>query len=460
MSKAPRRPELLHVEIAISDRPQPVGTLTWEKGRAFFEYAPSFIASGASISPLHLPLEQRLYEGDRRLFEGLHGVFHDSLPDGWGQVLLDRALRREGADVAALTPLDRLARVGTRGMGALHYRPEYSAPPGEEDIDLERLNAESQKVLAGDSDAVLETLLALNGGSGGVRPKVLVGVSQDHSQLIHGTGKLPVGFDHWMVKFVGRGDPPDIGAIERAYAKMAVDAGIDMMPTELFPGKTGPGFFGVKRFDRVGAGRLHVHSIAGLVNADLGITSISYGTLLNATRAVTKDHRQVEKMFDRMVFNVLAHNRDDHAKNHALLLRGDNWEASPAYDLTFSTGPGGEHSLDLAGNGRTPGRDDILTVAKKAGISATHANQAIEQVATAVARWREFAEEFGVGEENRREIAVRIDRQIVKARPIQVAIAPLAGAPAPPRSALGYLGRAAAATKELAAAEKNGDVEA
>jgi serine/threonine-protein kinase HipA len=393
-----RRPRLLHVEMEIDGAVRPVGALAWRDRHAFFQYDPAFVETGLPLSPVKLPLSPRLFEAPLSPFDGLHGLFNDSLPDGWGRLLLDRNLQRAGLQPAELTPLDRLAYVGSRGMGALRYRSEHeTGADTQADVDLDALEAAARLILSGDSAAVLAELLDLNGSSGGARPKVLVGLGADQRQLFHGVDALPPGAEHWMVKFAGAGDLEDSGAVELAYAGMAAAAGIDMMPTRLFPAKRGPGYFGVKRFDRAGPARLHVHSVCGLLDADHRLPSIGYETLLKVTRLVTRNQAEVERVFDRMVFNVVAHNRDDHTKNHAFLLQGREWRATPAYDLTFSAGPGGEHCLDIAGNGRNPGVPEILAVAKAVGVSPSRARDSLARVGAAVARWPAFAEACGVG---------------------------------------------------------------
>ena len=186
---------LLHVEMELAGVMQPVGRLAWQGSRALFEYAPSFVEGGLSISPIRLPLESRVFTADPALFEGLHGVFNDSLPDGWGRLLLDRRLAQLRILPSALTPLDRLAYVGSRGLGALRYRPEH--PSGHKRsrsaVDLDHLAEEVRTVLDGDSEEVLKELLDLGGSSGGARPKVLVGVSSTKQRLIAGVDSLPSG---------------------------------------------------------------------------------------------------------------------------------------------------------------------------------------------------------------------------------------------------------------------------
>ncbi len=379
-----------------------VGRLAWRDRVAYFEYDRAFLATRLEPSPFRLRLAPGVVEGPSGVFARLHGLFNDSLPDGWGRLLTDRKLREVGIQSGALTPLDRLAWVGVHGMGALVYRPEHPALATGADgtVDLDRLADESRLVLADDPKAVLDELLRVGGSPQGARPKALVGCSPDGSRLVHGVDDLPDGHEHWIVKFRAPGDPVDAGAIEHAYAEMAREAGIAMPPTRLFPAAKGPGYFGIKRFDRVGNRRVHMHTISGLLNIDHTLPSLGYDGLLKATRSLTRRQSEVEQMFTRMVFNVVAHNRDDHTKNHSFLMADDGtWSASPAYDVTLSSGPGGEHALDVAREGRNPGTAHILSVAKEVGVRQETALACIDRVRFAVNRWPEFASFSGVSDE-------------------------------------------------------------
>lgn len=404
---------LLHVELEGYGPTRQVGRLAWHERRALFEFNPGFLASGIALSPLHLRLQPNVLTAIPGLFDGLHGVFNDSLPDGWGRLLLDRHLRAQGLSPGALTPLDRLAYVGHRGMGALTYQPEHAQqmPSQTHALDLDDLAKDAQLVLAGETVDVLERLMELGGSSAGARPKVLIGLSDDRRSVVHGVDTLPPGHAHWLVKFRNQSDPDDMGALEVAYAAMAQLAGIQQNPVTLLPSKTGHGHFATLRFDRVGERRVHVHTACGMLHADHRLPSIGYETLLKATRALTKNQADVDQMFRRMVFNVLAHNRDDHTKNHAFLLREDGaWTVAPAYDLTFSDGPAGEHALDVAGEGRAPRLAQLLEVAKKTGVAAKTANACVAEVRAAVAAWPTIARDTGVSTASARRVTEALQR--------------------------------------------------
>lgn len=402
-----------------------VGRLASRERRILFEYDPAFLSSGIEISPFELPLKSGVMEARRDLFDGLFGVFYDSLPDGWGRLLLDRTVERHGIARGQLGPLDRLAFVGRNGMGALSYEPDHSGEfavegqggkkqskstgrskktDAESGISLDRIAEESRIVLAGDSEEVFDELLRLNGSSGGARPKIVAQVSADRKRIIHSGDPLAPGYEQWMIKFASSQDELDAGAIEYAYSLMAAAAGLEMPPTHLFRTRRG-GYFGVQRFDRNGDRRIHMHSLAGLINADYRHPSLDYDTYLKTVMVLTRNMVEVEKAYALACFNVLTHNRDDHARNFSFVLREDKrWVVAPAYDLTFSHGPNGEQSMLLLGEGREPGVAGLTELGRKHSIK--RARQILERVQSTVARWIEFSEQAGVATKS----AARIEK--------------------------------------------------
>lgn len=387
--------ELVHIDFVHRKVQQPLGRLLLHKGQILFEYDPRFISSRLEVSPFHLPLKTGVQMGKPGLFEGLPGLFNDSLPDGWGKLLLDRAVSARGIPPQQLTPLDRLAHVGTHGMGALVYKPDFSEPTSVDFLNLDRLAEETQVVLEGKDSAILDQLVELGGSSAGARPKVLIGFSQKEQKIISGQQDLPAGYEHWLVKFSSASDQPDIARLEMAYSLMARTAGLSMTETRLFSGKKSKVYFGTKRFDRIGNQRVHVHSASGLLNADHRYPSLDYETLMRATLALCKDMRDVSQLFRLTAFNVFAHNRDDHSKNFSFLM-GEigQWSFSPAYDLTFSYGPGSEHCSMIMGEGRTPGTKHLENLGKK--FQVPKAKEIIEQVKETVNRFPEFADQIGL----------------------------------------------------------------
>lgn len=324
-----------------------------------FEYDDAFLQSGFSISPFYLPLKPGVFIARREPFDGLFGVFNDSLPDGWGKLLTDRYLAKKQIDPARLTCLDRLCLVGDNGMGALTYKPDKSLSTLEDINDLNVLAAEVRRILNNDYTGSLEALFNKGGSSGGARPKVLITIDDEA----------------WLVKFGASNDPEDIGQIEFAYSLAAKKCGIQVPETRLFEEK----YFGVRRFDREGKERFHVHSASGLLYASHRYPSLDYTGLIEATLALTRNMSEAANVFRLMVFNVLTHNKDDHAKNFSFIYKNNRWGLSPAYDLVFSHGFNGQHTTTIAGKGN-PGRDDIFKVAKNSGLPLKMAKLIFDEV--------------------------------------------------------------------------------
>ncbi len=387
-----------------------LGQMLWDETRrvAAVEWDADFARDPLPLSPYAIRDFTTLHLGPSTPFDGLPGVFADSLPDGWGRLLIDRELTRRGKPLHLLTPVDRLAIVGQSGMGALTYHPEEEITPPEE-IDLDWF-ARTVTDLDGDIPvADLQRLRAGTGGSAGSRPKFVALLDPERGTLRDHRAQPAAGFEPWIIKYRSADDPATAAEEEQAYALMARAAGIDMPATLVLRSDSGESYFAARRFDRDGPRRLHMHTAAGLLNADFRAPSVSYETLLKLTRFVTRHHDDLTEMFRRMVFNVLAHNRDDHTKNHAFLMdaRGE-WRLSPAYDLSFSDGPGGEHHLDINGEGRAPGKADIVAVGKATGLRPTEIGDIIDTVSVAVLDWRTHAEAAGVPARRRQDIATRI----------------------------------------------------
>jgi serine/threonine-protein kinase HipA len=382
-----------------------VGTLGLRGHVVYFEYDPAFVSHPLPISPFKLPVGPGVFQHSDRDFADVFGVFNDSLPDGWGLLLMDREFRKQGRSLASISPLDRLAYIGTRGMGALTYHPP--APEGDErlGVDLDAIAHQAERILEGSMEDVLPALRIAGGSPAGARPKVLVGVRED-GQLVSGTADLPAGYRHFLVKFNAREDAPDTGAVELAYSTMAREAGVDVPAARLFETADGGRYFGAERFDRVENGRLHMHTLSGLLHASHRLPSMDYEGFLRATTVLTRHQRETEEAFRRMAFNVLAHNRDDHVKNFSYLMRPDGeWRLAPAYDLVFSHGPRGEHTMAVAGEARRPGVEDMLRVADAAGVDRARARQVLDQVRSAVDEWPRFARATGVADASILEIS-------------------------------------------------------
>lgn len=407
-SRAFQHIDRLTVQLDIPGRSVDVGTLAWSRDerRAYFEYDRRFLDAPLRLSPINLAASPGLKAAPYHPFDGLHGLFNDSLPDGWGRLLLDRRLQKQRYDHRALNPLDRLAYVGAIGMGALRYIPNKTfANARSQNLELDWIASQAEQVQREIGTADVDRLQDMQGGSAGARPKIMIGLNPAKDAIVPDLGAdIRQGYEHWMVKFGSTGDPEEIGSEEYAYALMASAAGIEMPQTRLL--KTNKGaYFAVRRFDRPPQGKAHIHTASGLLDVDHRTPQLDYGNLLRLTRVLTRDERDVRQMFRRMVFNVLARNRDDHAKNHAFRMEADGtWHPAPAYDLTLSDGPAGEHSLAVAGEGRNPGHDHIMIVAKDASIPKAEAESVFEEVRSAVARWAEWASAAALSEQRTSEI--------------------------------------------------------
>ena len=337
-----------------------VGTLAMTADhKAAFQYSEEWIENGFPISPFSLPLKKQVFVPTKDYFDGLFGVFADSLPDNWGRLLLDRLLRAHKQNPDKLTVLDRLAIVGKSGMGALTYYPEKKIDEQYGDVDLDELAEQCRKILNTEYSDRLDELYRLGGTSGGARPKIMTTVNGEE----------------WIIKFPAHVDGENAGKMEYDYSCCAKKCGIIMSETRLFPSENCEGYFGIKRFDRIsdknGTKRIHMLTAAALLELNFEQPSLDYHSLMKLTKILTRDNeKDMRKMFRRMCFNVFAHNRDDHSKNFTYLYddEKDRWSLSPAYDLTYSNTYYGEHTTTVDGNGRNPGRKELLTVGIAAGM--------------------------------------------------------------------------------------------
>lgn len=335
---------------------QLVGRLALTKeGLCAFEYSVEWLSSGFSISPFELPLKVGVFVAKPHPFEGGFGVFDDSLPDGWGLLILDRYLQKIGVNPRTLSLLDRLTLVGSTGRGALEYRPDKSVVSNQEYSDFEKLALEAEKILDSEdyTGKNIEEFQDRGGSPGGARPKIFTRYK----------GK------EWLVKFRAKRDSKRIGLDEYNCSLLAKKCGIEMPATRLFEKK----YFGVERFDRTQkGGKLHVISIAGLLGADYRIPSIDYTHIFQACAALTHSMAELWKVYRLMVFNYLIDNNDDHAKNFAFIYRDENWHFAPAYDLLPSDGINGYRTTSINGS-IEPTKEDIFAVAATAGLNKKEA---------------------------------------------------------------------------------------
>lgn len=367
----------VHVFLNHCGRRRLAGLLTRGTRGILFEYHPDFLQSGIQLSPFMLPLQPGIFFDEKQTFDGLYGLFNDSLPDGWGLLLIDRALRRLGRSLAEVSPLERLMLAGRNGMGALEYEPDTSPAHTDETLaDIDSLAKESARLL-GERDYAgehLDELFRLSGSLAGARPKVCC-------MLPDSTG-TPCP---WIVKFPALQDPPDIGMLEYQYNEAARLAGIDVPETRLLSSGRGAGYFASKRFDRKNGLKVHTHTACGLLHASHRYPSLDYENLIRLTLHLTRNKKDVENMVRLMVFNVKAGNRDDHSKNFSFCMDEDYcWHLAPAYDLTCSAGLNGEHCMAVNSRGRGITDSDLVSAAAPGGIPARKVREIIGQVKEAL----------------------------------------------------------------------------
>lgn len=349
-----------------------VGTMALFKERfAAFEYDAEWLAEGFAVSPFSLPLEKKVYIPKIDPFDGMFGVFADSLPDGWGRLLVDRLMLKNHINPKEIGNLSRLAIVGSAGMGALTYEPDYHFDVNDEELNLDQIAKECKQILKTECSDNLDELFRLGGSSGGARPKILTSVEGEE----------------WIIKFPSSEDNRQIGRQEYDYSLCAKECGIEMAETRLFASKQCEGYFGTKRFDRreLLSGeveKIHMISVSAALETSHRIPNLDYEILMKLTLELTKELTEIKKLYRLMCFNVFAHNRDDHSKNFTYLYeeKEDRWVLSPAYDLTYSYSLGGEHATTIHGNGKNPGMPDILEVAKNIGLNQKQARVIAEDI--------------------------------------------------------------------------------
>ena len=400
-----------------------IGVVSKRDGEPFvrFAYDGEFRDSGLEPSPVTMPVLETLYtfpDLPYRSFHGLPGLLSDSVPDKFGNAVIDVWLRSQNRSVDSLTPIERLCYTGSRGMGALEYRPTlFKEGDTVEAIRVEALARLADDVLRLRQDASAElvpdmkkfaSILRVGSSAGGARAKALIGFDERTGEVRSGQVKLPPNFGYWLIKFDGvdgNGDKEDndkwgYGHVEYSYYLMARAAGIEMTECRLWDKR----HFMTRRFDRLpGGGKLHMQTLGALAHMDFNDPlSYSYEQAFDVTRQVVRDVRAEEQLFRRMVFNVLAWNCDDHVKNIAYLMdRDGEWSLAPAYDECFAHNPSGDwtsrHQMSVNGKRIGITDDDLMAASRIAGIKEKKARAAIDEVRATVARWPEFAETAEVG---------------------------------------------------------------
>ncbi len=402
-----------------------VGAVTWlkERGYAAFEYEPSFLVKGIELSPLHLSLADgkagRIFSFpnlDRETFKGLPGLLANSLPDDFGNKVIDSWLAKQGRQKGSFNPVDRLCYIGGRGMGALEFIPSIAPKSLNSSVSVEvkKLLDLAQDVLAertrldvrldgADQDKAEAMLDILRVGisAGGAVPKAVIAIN-DEGHIVSGQTEAPEGYEHWIIKFdgispdvrEGFGKSTDGCRVEYAYYLMAQEAGINMTECRLLE-ENGRAHFLTKRFDRHHNEKIHALTLAGI--GHLGWNppgAVGYESAFQVMRTLRLPYIQQEQQFRRMVFNAIARNVDDHVKNISYLMdRSGQWQLSPAYDMTFSYNPddglGELHKMTINNRQDNFVFDDFTEVAYNMEINK--AEKIVEEIVGVVTRWPEFA---------------------------------------------------------------------
>ncbi|HWV16879.1 MAG TPA: type II toxin-antitoxin system HipA family toxin [Cellvibrio sp.] len=410
-----------------------VGALAWEPANATatFEFTPEWVATGVQISPIRMPTTtggQRKFSYPQlnpNTYKGLPAAFADTLPDDFGNAVINAWLARNGRDANSLNPLERLLYTGKRGMGALEYAPALQRnPQAHNKLELESLVGMAQQVLdqrsgiatslnSSDKNA-MAAILQVGTSAGGARAKALVALNAARSEIRSGQVDAPPGFEHYLLKFDGVtehhsqsevfGDPKGFGRMEYAYYRMAVDAGINMSPCELLLDGQRAHFL-TKRFDRIGNRKLHYQSLCAMDHADYKMPGhYSYEQLFSVARQLHLTRAEAVEIYRRMAFNIIARNHDDHSKNTGFLLPDPHsrWQLSPAFDIAYSYKPDSpwvnSHQLSLNGKRDNFTRDDLLQAAQLIGNFNREAKQIIEHILNVVSEWKSYAQQAGVFE--------------------------------------------------------------
>nr|WP_207190937.1 type II toxin-antitoxin system HipA family toxin [Halochromatium salexigens] len=393
-----------------------VGVLAQNRQGVYFQYAGDYLARFANLSPFGLTLDASLQAAPRDPHAGLHGVFADSLPDGWGLLLMDRIFRQAGILPSQVTALDRLAFVANRALGALSYEPPSSLQPAATDarIDLWELGLQAQALYEGQTTEVLAELVRV-GSSGGARPKALLYLSDTDNESC---GMTP-GPDRtaYLVKFTSASLPlgHEEGLCEAAYLTMARQAGIEVANWRLLEAPAASGarqWLAMERFDTQGPdGRWHLHSACGLLDADFRLPSLDYADLIKASSLLCQSPAVGQAQFRRAVFNLFALNQDDHSKNWAFLQDDQgHWRPSPFYDVTFSPTPYGEHATAFAGFGKAPPRKAMQRLAAQANFAHwRQARAVIAEVLDSISGFSEIAKALGIRNDSIRLIQRQLE---------------------------------------------------
>lgn len=423
-------------EIKIWDRL--AGAVVWDeaKGYAVFEYDPSFRNLNWDLAPLQMSVysEKRIFEfpalrkkadSSPETFKGLPGLLADSLPDQYGNELINIWLAQQGRPPDSMNPVEMLCFMGKRGMGALEFEPAtFKERKRATLIEIESLVEIAQRMLSKrksfytslkeDEEKAVMDILMIGTSAGGARPKAVIAYNEKTGEVKSGQTDAPKGFGHWLIKLDGVSDVQNgrstgYGRVEMAYYNMAIASGIEMMPSRLIE-ENGRAHFMTRRFDREdGSTKHHIQTFCALRHFDFNaVTSYSYEQLFQTMRELKLSYPAAEQMYRRMVFNVLARNCDDHTKNFAFRLKKDGrWELAPAYDICHAYKPEhkwvSQHALSINGRRSNITREDLLKAGSSVNIKKSES--VITEINETVSRWKQFADEAAVSPALRNEIA-------------------------------------------------------
>lgn len=419
------------------------GAVAWDDttGFATFEYDPKFKNRGWDLAPLQMPITasnrpfsfpslRKKTDPALDTFKGLPGLLADSLPDRYGNELINLWLAQQGRPMDSMNPVEMLCFIGTRGMGALEFEPAtLKESKGTFSVEIESLVNIARKILskkeafatnlqAGEEKAITE-IMRIGTSAGGVRPKAVIAYNEKTGEVRSGQTNAPKGFEHWLIKLDGVSDiqlgaSKGYGRVEMAYYKMAVACGLDMMPSRLLE-ENGRAHFMTKRFDREGGSiKHHIQTFCAMKHFDYNlVTSFSYEQLFQTMRELKLLYPDYEQMFRRMVFNVMARNCDDHTKNFAFrLIKDGKWELAPAYDICHAYQPNhqwvSQHALSINGKRTDIAREDLLVIGETNKVKK--AAEIIEEISSIISNWKNFADEVKVSPAKRDEIAATLIR--------------------------------------------------
>ena len=404
-----------------------IGAVSLEANQeiAAFEYDPAFAASGIEVAPLAMPLANRVYtfpELSRKTFHGLPGLLADSLPDRFGNALIDAWLATRGQLPESFNAVERLCYTGRRGMGALEFEPARGPKARKAArIQIDKLVELASEILtrrenmkvsfaAPKREQALREILKVGTSAGGARAKAIIAWNRSTNEVRSGQTSADKGFEHWLLKFDGvegnrdkeMADPKGYGAIEYAYYKMASDAGINMSECRLLE-ENGRRHFMTRRFDRRDNGKkLHMQSLCALAHYDFNMAgAYAYEQALLTIKQLGLPMSAIEEQFRRMTFNIISRNQDDHVKNIAFLMdKSGRWSLSPAFDMTYSFNLAGKwtasHQMTMNGKRDNFTMEDFNACARAASMKRGRAGKIISEVLKTVSHWRDYAEASGV----------------------------------------------------------------